>query len=91
MIFRRKGIFRESSNEFNAGMDRISMAIAGGRGAKHIGELLEESLRDAERRQVLAKEGKTPGVPTGLSRLDELTTRMAQRRIDRTGCPARHG
>ena len=61
-------------DEFNAGMDRISMAIAGGRGAKHIGELLEESLRDAERRQVLAKEGKTPGVPTGLSRLDELTT-----------------
>lgn len=64
----------EIIDEFNAGMDRISMAITGGRGAQHIGEWLKASLRDAERRQTLAQSGCTPGVPTGLARLDELTT-----------------
>ena len=64
----------EIIDEFNSGMDRISMSVAGGRGARHISELLNECMRDAERRQVLAEQGMTPGIPTGLVQLDELTT-----------------
>lgn len=59
--------------KFNEGMDQIAMAAIGSKGAQPIGKLLDAALQQAKARQQMQRQGITPGVPTGLARLDELT------------------
>lgn len=59
-------------NSLNAIADDSNGAITGG-GAKHIGNITAEALKEAEQRQQQAQSGKCVGISTGLTRLDEIT------------------
>lgn len=57
----------------NGEIDRIAMQSSGGK-TRHIGGILQDSLHQAEQRQLLASTGRTPGITTGIAKLDQLTT-----------------
>lgn len=59
-------------NALNNLADESNGAITGGR-AKHIGELVKQSIENAEERQRKAKAHQSLGITTGLKMLDEAT------------------
>lgn len=63
----------EVLDSLNGDIDKIAMQATGSK-ARHIGSILKDSLHLAEQRQILASSGQTPGITTGLAKLDQLTT-----------------
>lgn len=57
----------------NAELDSLALAAAGGRGSRHISSVVTDSLELAAQRRGMAAEGRTPGITTGIGRLDAIT------------------
>lgn len=60
-------------DSLNGDLDKIAMQATGSK-TRHIGSILKDSLHLAEQRQILASSGQTPGITTGLAKLDQITT-----------------
>ncbi len=56
-----------------ARLDEIAGIASGIDTARHIGDVLAETLRDLERRQQAYNSGECVGIPTGLPHLDRIT------------------
>jgi len=54
--------------------DRATEATEIGSGSRHIREVLNDAMQDAERKQAAAANGETVGITTGLVDLDRITT-----------------
>lgn len=54
-------------------LERVGAIFAGGRAGYHIRDCIASALKDAEQRAVRAREGRTPGITTGLENLDRAT------------------
>lgn len=54
-------------------LNSLNEVAASNAQAKHISRVLEQSMQEAESRQIKATQGITPGVPTGLDALDRIT------------------
>lgn len=57
---------------YNHHTQAIDALLAGNSGMMHIREILVKTTQDLEERQVLAQNGETPGIPTGLADLNRL-------------------
>lgn len=54
-------------------LERVGAIFTGGRAGFHIRDCVASALKDAEQRAARAREGRTPGITTGLTDLDRAT------------------
>jgi len=80
MIRRFSELINEAYNDdpdnieslYNFHTQAIDALLAGSSGMMHIREILYHTTNDLEKRQWQAKNGETPGIPTGLTDLNKL-------------------